>query len=273
MLSILNSPQLLQKRDQIKIFLQKIDERENDVLKDLKEKLEIDLSFKKNQLVRSGTKLGIVFGGSMALGNSKNSLFHNSPAGSLTQRLNTIEQNGRVANNQIMKSNPFVDDIHVNEKASIAKNQLSKRMQSLKDLRTQLSTILHTKEQKLNETDFQKLSQEALLIDPDLQQALKDERVQLKVYKKSLIEKQSKQIYKYELEKIERERLLCVMERKREQKLYDDVKIHEITAEIEMNDELMQGFENANFILKSRSDYTEMFVDESKKTIERIRQN
>ena len=42
MLNILNTPQLLSKKDHIKIFLQKIDERENEVIRDLKEKLDID---------------------------------------------------------------------------------------------------------------------------------------------------------------------------------------------------------------------------------------
>lgn len=40
-----------------------------------------------------------------------------------------------------------------------------------------------------------------------------------------------------------------------------------------MNSDLMSGFETANFILKSRQDYTGMFVDESKKTKDRIRSN
>jgi len=44
MLNLLNTPQLLSKKDHIKIFLQKIDERENEVIRDLKEKLDIDIS-------------------------------------------------------------------------------------------------------------------------------------------------------------------------------------------------------------------------------------
>lgn len=61
------------------------------------------------------------------------------------------------------------------------------------------------------------------------------------------------------------------MERVKEQWYNDDMKISDLKAELDMNEELMAGFETANFILKSRSDYTGVFVDESKRTIERIR--
>ena len=49
------------------------------------------------------------------------------------------------------------------------------------------------------------------------------------------------------------------------------MKIVDLTKEIEMNSELMSGFSNANFIMKSRTEVTSTYVDESKKTIERIR--
>ena len=38
-----------------------------------------------------------------------------------------------------------------------------------------------------------------------------------------------------------------------------------------MNADLMNGFDTANFILQSRTDFTGLFVEESKRNIERIR--
>lgn len=40
-----------------------------------------------------------------------------------------------------------------------------------------------------------------------------------------------------------------------------------------MNTQLMAGFDNANFIFKSRSDFTMTYLDEIKKAVERIRSN
>ncbi|CDW81225.1 UNKNOWN [Stylonychia lemnae] len=201
-------------------------------------------------------------------------------------------------------TNVFVNDKNLNQRASITQELVSKRIRSLDEFKTQLNTIMKIKEPNYKEIDK--------MYEPNLQRAtnlskndgttkvtpilskdersqrqqkqdqqttkltlqqLKDERIQLKIKIKELIIGQKDAIYLYEMEKVENERLLYLIERLKVQKFHDDMRIVDLTKEIEMNTDLMSGFSNANFILKSRTEVTNTFVDDSKKTIERIRQS